>query len=84
MRAPVNDKKQVNVSVWAILALLGAMLTTALDGTGLAVTDITTWSKGLTILTNVVTNPYKLTTVILVALAFFFPKPTIEDKGVTE
>lgn len=84
MRVPVTEKKEVNVSIWAVLALLGAMLTTALDGTGLAVTDITTWSKGLAVITNVVTNPYKLTTVVLVAVAFFFPKPTIEDKEVAK
>lgn len=77
MRMKINRTKRIEFDLWAILLLLAAMITTALEGTGLSSEDLNSWSVVFAMISNLFGNPYKLVTVALVAVAFFFPRPQV-------
>lgn len=83
MRMKLNKTKKIEFDLWAILMLAAAMITTALEGTGVSAEELTSWSIVFTMVSNLFGNPYKLVTVALVAVAFFFPRPHVveDDEG---
>lgn len=74
MKVNVNNK-ELDLSVWAIVALAGVILTTALEGSGMTMHDLTTWGIVFKTISNVVANPVKVVTITLAVLAYFLPKP---------
>lgn len=56
------------------------MIITALEGTGMTIEELSSWSTFFVMISNLFGNPYKLTTVALVALAFFIPKVNEADE----
>lgn len=80
MRMRLNKTKKIEFDLWAILMLVAAMITTALEGTGVSAEELTSWSIVFTMISNLFGNPYKLVTVALVVVAFFFPRPHVVDE----
>ena len=80
LKVNINNK-ELDMSVWAIVALAGVVLTTALEGSGLTMQDLTTWGIVFKTISNVVANPVKVVTITLAVLAYFLPRPhyTQED-----
>lgn len=71
-----------DLSFWGIVSLLGVVLTTALQGSGLTTQDITSWTTLFDIIANVVSNPVKIATITLAVVAYFSPKPhKIDNNG---
>lgn len=74
MQTSIKDKR-LSLDTWGIVALLGVIGSTALEGTGLNYSDMSAWSAVFGVIYNVVSNPYKLVTVCLAVLAYFRPRP---------
>lgn len=74
--------KRVDLDTWGVIALLGVIGSTALEGTGLNYSDMSAWSVVFGVVYNVISNPYKLVTVCLAVLAYLRPRPHYieEDK----
>lgn len=70
-----------DLSFWGIVSLLGVVLTTALQGSGLTTQDITSWTTLFDIIANVVSNPVKIATITLAVVAYFSPRPSKVDGG---
>lgn len=64
-----------DLSFWGIVSLLGVVLTTALQGSGLTSQDLTSWSLVFNVVANVVSNPVKIVTITLAVVAYFSPRP---------
>lgn len=70
-----NNETTRNLNVWAIVALLGIIATTALEGTGLTFQDFDNWSLVISQTLAVFGNPLKLVTITLAVVAYFLPPP---------